>query len=116
MKIRVFNSNPPWMMFILVGAALLRLYQIGQPFTDIHSWREASTAMMAENLYHHWNIFYPEINWDGPGPSYNGREFQTVTYLAAVLYAFFGQQDWIGRCIGVVFGLWGIFALYKLIC
>jgi 4-amino-4-deoxy-L-arabinose transferase-like glycosyltransferase len=115
MKIRVFNIKLPCILFILIAAAVLRLYQIGQPFTDAHSWREASTAMMAENLYHHWNIFYPEINWDGPGPSYTGREFQTVTYLAAWLYVFFGQQDWIGRSIAVVFGVWGIFALYQLI-
>ena len=101
---------------ILIVAAILRLDQIKQPLIDYFSWREASTAMMADNFYRrNWNIFYPEISWNGPGPSYNGREFQTVSYLAALLYVLVGQHDWVGRSVAVMFGLWGIFALYKLI-
>ncbi|GET35673.1 glycosyltransferase family 39 protein [Microseira wollei] len=101
---------------ILIVAAILRFNQINQPFIDATSWRQASTAMMADNFYRrNWNIFYPQISWDGPGPSYNGREFQTVSYLAALLYVVVGQHDWVGRSVAVIFGLWGIFALYKLI-
>ncbi|BCL37659.1 glycosyl transferase [Nostoc sp. MS1] len=97
-------------------AAILRLQHINQPFDDAFSWRQSSTAMMAENFYRrNWNIFYPEVSWHGPGPSYNGREFQTVSYIAALLYIPFGQQDWISRLIPVIFGLWGIFALYQLV-
>jgi hypothetical protein len=98
---------------ILVVAAILRFNHINQPLTDLFSWRQSSTAMMAENFYRrNWNIFYPEVNWTGPGPNYQGREFQTVSYIAALLYVIFGQQDWVGRSIAVMFGLWGIFALY----
>ena len=101
-------------LFILLGA-LLRFEHITQPFIDKFSWREASTAMMAQNFYRgQWNIFYPEVDWGGPGPNYQGREFQTVTYIAAVLYKVFGQHEWVGRCVTVAFGLWGIFALYQL--
>jgi hypothetical protein len=101
---------------ILITAAILRFNQIDQPFIDVNSWRQASAAMMADNFYrNNWNILYPEISWDGPGPSYNGREFQTVSYLAAMFYVLVGQHDWVGRSIAVMFGLWGIFALYKLI-
>ncbi|HEY9623213.1 MAG TPA: glycosyltransferase family 39 protein [Crinalium sp.] len=101
---------------ILILAAILRFNHITQPFTDYINWRQASTAMMAENYYRrNWNIFFPEISWDGPGPSYNGREFQTVTYLAALIYRVVGQHDWVGRSIAVLFGLWGIFALYQLV-
>ncbi|MGB7293539.1 MAG: glycosyltransferase family 39 protein [Thermodesulfobacteriota bacterium] len=72
--------------------------------------------MIAENYYRtDWNILYPEVNWSGRGPNYQGREFQTVSFAAAGLYVLLGQQDWIGRLISVVFGLWGIFALYKLV-
>src|SRR5215472_12783739 len=99
---------------ILLGAAL-RLEYITQPFIDKFSWREASTAMMAQNFYRgQWNIFYPEVDWGGPGPNYQGREFQTVTYIAAVLYNAFGQHEWVGRGVTISFGLWGIFALYQL--
>jgi 4-amino-4-deoxy-L-arabinose transferase-like glycosyltransferase len=101
---------------ILMVAAILRLAHIGQPLVDAFFWREASTAMMAENFYHtNWNIFYPELNWDGPGPNYQGREFQTVSYIAALLYTVAGEHDWVGRSVAVFFGLWGIFALYCLI-
>jgi len=109
------SAHSTSLIAILVIGGLLRLYWIHQPFVDVNGWRESSTAMMAENIFHRWNVFYPEINWDGPGPSYNGREFQTVTFFAAVLYIFFGQVDWVGRLVGVVFGVWGIFALYELI-
>ena len=104
------------LIVILIAAAILRFHHINQPFVDASSWRQSSTAMMADNFYRrNWNIFYPEISWDGPGPSYNGREFQTVSYLAALLYVLVGQHNWVGRSVAVMFGLWGIFALYKLI-
>ncbi|MHB1179978.1 MAG: hypothetical protein ACYCZO_16830, partial [Daejeonella sp.] len=94
----------------------MRGQDITQPFIDAFSWRQASTAMMAENFFKNsWNIFYPEVNWTGAGPGYQGREFQTVSYLAAILYQVFGQHDHIGRMIAISFGLWGIFALYKLV-
>jgi len=100
---------------ILLGA-LLRFEHITQPFIEKFSWRQASTAMMAQNFYRgHWNILYPQVDWGGPGPNYQGREFQIVTYIAAVLYKVFGQHEWVGRCVTVTFGLWGIFALYQLI-
>lgn len=101
---------------ILLVAAVLRLYAIDQPLVGAFSWRQASTAMMAENFYlTNWNIFFPEVNWTGPGPNYQGREFQTVSYLAALGYALVGQHDWIGRLVAIAFGLWGIFALFQLV-
>jgi hypothetical protein len=113
-RLQVLRSLP--IVVILIVAALLRLKHITQPFTDAFSWRQSSTAMMADHFYHtNWNILYPEVSWGGPGPSYQGREFQTVTYIAALLYNVFGQQDWIGRSVAVGFGLWGIFALYQFV-
>jgi hypothetical protein len=101
---------------ILLVAFLLRIYQINQPYIDAFSWRQSSTAMMAENFYReNGNILYPEVNWTGPGHNYQGREFQTVSYLASLLYKFFGVQDWIGRLIAAIFGIWGIFSLYQLV-
>src|SRR4029078_7868460 len=103
-------------ILILVIAAALRLNNITQPFIDDNAWRESSVAMMAQNFYQKsWNIFYPEVNWVGPGPGYQGREFQTVTYITALFHLLFGQHDWIGRCLRVTFGLLGIFALHQLV-
>jgi hypothetical protein len=115
---RIRNSRTALYLFsaILVVAAILRFNHINQPFIDYVDWRQISTAMMADNFYHRsWNIFYPEVSWNGPEPSYQGREFQTVSFIAALLYVVMGQHDWIGRSITVLFGLWGIFALYQLV-
>jgi hypothetical protein len=116
MRVSTLSSTPLLLIAILLLAAVLRLNHITQPFTDYIDWRQVSTAMMADNFYtRSWNIFYPEVSWDGPGPSYQGREFQTVSYLAALLYLVVGHQDWVGRIVAVIFGLWGIFALYQLV-
>jgi hypothetical protein len=57
-----------YLLIILVLAASLRLNHINQPFTDAFSWRQSSTAMIADNNYRtNWNIFYPEVNWTGLG-------------------------------------------------
>jgi 4-amino-4-deoxy-L-arabinose transferase-like glycosyltransferase len=104
------------LVVILALAAVVRLYYIRQPFVDAFSWRQSSTAMMAENFYRgNWNIFYPEVRWTGPGPSYQGREFQTMSYIAALAYVALGQHDWIGRFVSLLFGLLGIFSLYQLV-
>lgn len=102
-------------LLIVICAAAIRLHNITQPFVDNYTWRQSSVAMMAQNFRERsWNIFYPEVNWVGPGPGYQGREFQTVSYLAALLYGPFGQQEWVGRSISVVAGLLGIVAVYGL--
>jgi 4-amino-4-deoxy-L-arabinose transferase-like glycosyltransferase len=101
---------------ILVLGAVSRFSTITQPFTDALNWREACNAMMASNFYHgSWNIFYPEVNWSGPSPGYSGFEFQTVSYIAALLYVIMGEHEWVGRSVAALFGLWGIYALYQLV-
>lgn len=115
-KTRAFLNEHFLLLLILFIALLMRVQYLTQPFIDAFSWRQASTAMMAENFFkNNWNILFPEVNWTGPGPGYQGREFQTVSYLAAILYYIFGQYDFIGRLVPISFGLWGIFALYQLI-
>ena len=94
---------------ILVLGAVLRFNNITQPLIDSFNWRQASTAMMASNFYHKsWNIFYPEVSWTATSPGYQGREFQTVGYIAALLYLIAGEHDWIGRSVAVLFGLCGV--------
>ena len=112
----LISRNALLLTGILVLGAVLRFNNITQPLIDNFNWRQASTAMMASNFYHKsWNIFYPEVSWTGSSPGYQGREFQTVSYIAALLYLVAGEHDWIGRSVAVLFGLWGIFALYQLV-
>lgn len=101
---------------ILILATALRLDQIDQPLVDHFGWRQASTAMMAKNFYqYNSNIFYPKIDWAGPGETYNGREFQIGTYIASLVYRFTGVSDLVGRLVSVVFGLFSIACLYYLV-
>jgi Dolichyl-phosphate-mannose-protein mannosyltransferase len=112
------TRNPTyWLLpLLLVGAALLRLLHIDQPFEDVISWRQTDNATIADNFFRgHLNIFLPEVSWNGPGPNYVGYEFQMITYLAALLYHVFGQADWVARGISVCFGVWGVFAYYNLV-
>src|SRR5262249_20952749 len=101
-------------IFVLAGA--LRLSHINEPLVDSFSFRQTSTAMMAENFSRgNWNIFLPQVNWAGPGPTYTGREFQTFTYLVAIFWALVGQHEWIGRAIAAAFGLLSLTSLYLLV-
>jgi Dolichyl-phosphate-mannose-protein mannosyltransferase len=110
------RRNRGLFLLILSSAAFLRLLHIDQPFEDVVSWRQADDATIADNFFRgHLNIFLPEISWNGPGPSYVGYEFQLITYLAALLYHLFGEEDWVGRGISVCFGVWGVFAFRCLV-
>src|SRR6476661_3371680 len=115
--IRLPRTNKRIILYLILVVALLpRLYKINLPYVDIAGWRQTSVAMMADNYYHrNPNILFPEVSWNGPGESYNGREFQTVSYTASLLYRVFGQHDWVGRLVNVFFGVWGVFALYQLV-
>ena len=78
-------------LFLALG---LRLEDLHQPLVDYFSWREASSAMMADNLPDNgWNPFWPEVSWTGDQPGYQGRELQTLTIAAAILDAIFGWGD-----------------------
>lgn len=105
-----------WLIAILVIAATVRLYNISQPLIDSFAWREASTAMMADNFHSFsWNIFYPAVNWSGMEPGYQGREFQLSSFITALLFSVFGWHDWLGRVVSVAFSLLTVFSLHRLI-
>lgn len=112
--VRLAPSLP--LALILVTAAAARLWFVDQPLSDAYSWREASTAMMADNFrLRSWNIFYPEVSWTGPGPSYQGREFQLYSWMVAVIDSLFGQAVWHGRAVSAAFGLLTTFSLHRLV-
>ena len=116
-------ASPRWrageigvLIAILLVSIAMRAQAMFQPFVDGFSWRQTSMAMMADNFYRtSWNIFLPEVSWTGPGTSYQGREFQTVTYLTALLYNVFGQHDWVARGVRIAFSVWGTLAFYLLL-
>lgn len=100
---------------LLALAAAARLWWVGQPLTDLFSWRQVSTAMIAHNIpLNGWNIFFPEVDWTGPGPSYQGREFQIYTLIVALVQAVTGLSDTAGRLVSAMFGLLTVFSLHRL--
>lgn len=103
-------------LFLLIALAMTVRFQfVTQPLVDVFSWREASTAMIAENIPKNgWNIFLPEVDWTGGVPSYQGREFQLLTLLAAIANELFGWHDWTGRAVAVMFSLVTVFSLHRL--
>lgn len=103
-------------LILLVALALaLRIQFVTDPIVDVFSWRQASTAMIAENIPRNgWNIFLPEVDWTGPVPSYQGREFQLLTLLSAIANELFGWHDWTGRAVAVMFSLITVVSLHRL--
>jgi Dolichyl-phosphate-mannose-protein mannosyltransferase len=101
---------------ILILAAALRLVHVTQPLIDWFAWREASTAMMADNLPKNgWSAFWPEVSWNGDQVGYQGREFQLLTYVAACLDHALGWRDWHGRLSAMLFGLVTVASLHNLV-
>jgi hypothetical protein len=110
-----------WHVFLILLLAVgVRLYQINQPMVDAWAWREADTAMIAENFYRKgFDLLHPRVHWgwadwgqgapippagewEKGGYGYIGAEFPLVPALAAALYTIFGIQNWVGRLISVL--------------
>ncbi len=104
------------LLIVLLAGALLRAYLIDQPLTDVFSWRETSTAMVAASYYRQGlNIMYPDVSSNGPAFSYQPGALPTISYLAALAYMLVGEHDWVGRGLAMLAGLWSIFALFQLV-
>lgn len=57
-RVKIFLNQHLLLLLILFIALLMRGQNITQAFIDAFSWRQASTAMMAENFFKNsWNIF-----------------------------------------------------------
>jgi hypothetical protein len=111
----VLASPTLQLLGIVALAFLLRVIDVTQPLTDTFAWREASTAMMADNLPRNgWNPLWPEVSWTGDQPGYQGREFQSLTIFAALLDLLFGWADWHGRLVAALFGTLTTLSIYHI--
>ncbi|UUZ83916.1 glycosyltransferase family 39 protein [Paenibacillus sp. P26] len=61
-----------------------------------------------------FNIFYPQLNYDGPSPNYVQLELQITTYLIAILYQLFGYHYALARIVPVLFFMGSAFFLYRI--
>ena len=94
--------------------ACLRLVYLRTPLIDYHHWRQVDTAAIARNLHETgFNPLYPEIDWGGRH-GYVESEFPLLASLAAASYRLFGQEDYYGRLISVLFSTATIAAVFGL--
>ncbi|MBV8083023.1 MAG: glycosyltransferase family 39 protein [Candidatus Eremiobacteraeota bacterium] len=101
-------------LIVLLGCAL-RLIHIRDPILDHPGWRQGDQAAIARNFAQlQDNIFYPQVDYDGPPPNYIELELQIAPFTAAQLYRAFGVHPVIGRTIVMLFSLGTIVLLYFL--
>jgi hypothetical protein len=95
----------PTLAFTVLGA-VLRFKGIHDPIFDHPGWRQGDTAAIARNFAQlQYNIFFPQVDYNGPSPHYVELELQIVPFLAATLYKLFGVHEVFGRLISIGFGV-----------
>jgi 4-amino-4-deoxy-L-arabinose transferase-like glycosyltransferase len=100
-----YVARGKWLVFfIIVGAFVVRLIGIDQPFIDPWSWRQSDVAAIARNfLENGFHFTRPQIDWAGNERGYVGTEFPILPFLAALFYRSAGVHEWIGRIQGGLF-------------
>ena len=97
---------------VLLGLAL-RLYHVRAPILDHPAWRQGDQAAISRNFAQlQNNIFYPQVDYDGPPPNYIELELQIMPFCAAQLYRLAGVHVAINRLIVIAFSLGTIVLLY----
>ncbi len=101
------------LIFLLL--ILLRLPGLDNSPAEYHSWRQSDTEAMARNLLEQkFNIFYPQLNYDGAPPNYAQLELQITTFLIAGLYGLIGHYYFLARIIPLLFFLGSAYYLYRI--
>lgn len=102
-----------WIFGILF---VIRLIGITNPPLDYSSWRQVDTDSIARNFVdNRFNIFFPQLNYDGPLPNYVQLEFQVTTFIIAILYKIFGYNTAAARMVPVAFFMGSCYYLYRLV-
>lgn len=111
-RIKIREWEVLFLIFIVIIA--LRIpYINASPFEQGGSWREGDTESIARNFVEYkFNIFYPQLNYDGPMPNYAELEFQITTFLIAVLYKFFGYHYFLARIVPLLFFIGSVYFMY----
>lgn len=100
-------------VIIFIGLILLRLPGMDNSPAEYHSWRQSDTEAIARNFSRNtFNIFYPQLNYDGPLPNYVQLEFQITTFLIAILYRLWGHYYYLARLVPLLFFCGSAYFLY----
>lgn len=106
-----------WLLLIILGGFLVRLYKIDSPIADWHSWRQADTAAVTRNFikegFNPLMPKYDDVSGVSEKPTVNPLGFRFVefpVYNMAVypIYLLFGVNDMYHRLVSVIFSLGSI--------
>lgn len=101
------------LLVIILTAIILRLINITTSYHGHHNWKEAESGLIARHYYENqnYNLLNPHFDDSDEEPNY---ALQLSPWLAALLYNFFGVQEWVGRIISVTFSVATIPLIYLL--
>lgn len=104
-------------LYIVFGILLaVRLICITNPPYDYSSWRQCDTDSIARNFVEYrFNIFYPQLNYEGPMPNYVQLEFQVTTFIIGLIYKLFGYNIVLARLVPICFFMGSCYYLYRLV-
>ncbi|MCL5091085.1 MAG: glycosyltransferase family 39 protein [Patescibacteria group bacterium] len=108
------------LILILILGLVFRLYKIGIPLADHHSWRQSDTAAVARNFVKEgWNFLKPKIDNMTPlhpGTPNNERLFLVeppiYNSIVAGVYGLFGVEVKYARLVTIFFSLTSLLFLY----
>lgn len=110
------NKEKVYLLLIFIFVFSIRLICISNPPLDMSSWRQVDTDSIARNFLRlRFNIFYPQLNYDGPPPNYVQLEFQVTTFIISLLYRTFGISPILGRAVPIAFFTASCWFLYRLV-
>jgi len=110
------NRQEKYLLFFFLSVILLlRLYHLDvAPIEIEESWRQADTQSIAKNYADYdFNLFHPNLNYDGPFPNIPALEIQVTTFLIAILYKVFGHYYFLARMVPIAFFMISAFYLYR---
>ncbi len=110
-------------VLLILGALFVRLYKIGRPIADWHSWRQADTAAVARNfvkdgytpLIPRFDDMSAQANGIPNPQRYRFVEFPIYNSLIAAVWSFTGVNDLYARLTTVALSLGSLLFLYLLV-
>gem|GEM_PF-6429192 len=97
-----------WLLLIIILGLLLRLIDIGQPYTGLSGWNEAHYSLAPVN-YFKYGIWTPMNDY--------GLDLSTTPLLYWAIYAsyqLFGVSEYAARLPSLIFGLISLLFIFRL--
>lgn len=100
---------------ILLLALVFRLYRIGFPLVDAHSWRQVTNADIARHFMNgSLNPFTPRVSWGGPEAGVVGMEFPLLQWITGLAWRMTGESEPVARVVAMAFSLATVGLMYWL--